>query len=159
MSEERTGSGLAQGPLPTGPPRSGSGPAGQEARLCPEMASFRALVLDFVRDYIARWGQSPSYGEIAAGLASNRTRVKRALRSLELAGLLLRTPGTRGLALPDDIERARLTLERAGLLAPGHGLPVTNPTLLPPAALDYPATGHRAKRGKRRNGNGDSSAT
>lgn len=121
MSEQRTGSGLAQGPLPTGPPRSGSGPAGQEARLCPEMASFRALVLDFVRDYIARWGQSPSYGEIAAGLASNRTRVKRALRSLELAGLLLRRPGTRGISLPGDIEQARLTLERAGLLDPGSG--------------------------------------
>jgi hypothetical protein len=85
------------------------------------MASFRALVLDFVRDYIARWGQSPSYGEIAAGLTSNRTRVKRALRSLELAGLLLRRPGTRGISLPGDIEQARLTLERAGLLDPASG--------------------------------------
>lgn len=145
------------------------------ARLSPEMASFRALVLDFVKGYIDRWEQSPSYGEIAAGTGSNRTRVKRAVVSLERAGLLLRSPGTRGLALPDEIERARLTLARAGLL-PGEGTRrpagpqggadtpsptagVTNPTLLPPPALDYPAGRHRAKRGKRRNGNSGSSAT
>lgn len=115
-------------------------------KLSPEMASFRALVLAFVRSYLTEWGQSPSYGEIAAGTGSNRTRVKRAVVSLERAGLLLRTPGTRGLALPDEIERARLTLERAGLL------PVTNPTLLPPPALDYPAGRNRPKRGKRGNG-------
>lgn len=113
-------------------------------KLSPEMASFRALVLAFVRDYIAEWGQSPSYGEIAAGVHSNRTRVKRAVVSLERAGLLLRTPGTRGLALPDEVERARLTLERVGLLPPSFeaagqpATPVTNPTLLPPPALDYP---------------------
>lgn len=105
-------------------------------RLSPEMASFRALVLDFVRGYIARWGQSPSYGEIAAGTGSNRTRVKRAVVSLVKAGLLVRTPGTRGLSLPDEIERARKILERAGMLP--QSSPVTNPTLLPPAALDYP---------------------
>ena len=120
-------------------------------RLSPEMASFRALVLAFVRDYLTQWGQSPSYGEIAAGTGSNRTRVKRAVVSLERAGLLLRSPGTRGLALPDEIERARLTLERAGLL-PAAAAPVTNPTLLPPAALDYPSDRNRSRRGKRGNG-------
>lgn len=108
-------------------------------RLSPAMASFRALVLGFVRGYLTEWGQSPSYGEIAAGLGSNRTRVKRAVVSLEKAGLLLRTPGTRGLALPDEIERARLTLERAGMLPAPPGPSVTNRTLLPPPALDYPA--------------------
>lgn len=114
------------------------------------MASFRALVLGFVRDYLTEWGQSPSYGEIAAGLGSNRTRVKRAVVSLEKAGLLLRTPGTRGLALPDEIERARLTLARAGLLHSAAS-PVTNPTLLPPPALDYPAPVD-GKRGQHRHG-------
>lgn len=122
---------------------------GQPMKLSPEMASFRALVLAFVREYVAAWGQSPSYGEIAAGVQSNRTRVKRAVVSLERAGLLLRTPGTRGLSLPDEVERARLTLERAGLLPPTS---VTNQTLLPPPALDYPSTPHRANRGRNRNG-------
>lgn len=116
-------------------------------KLSPEMASFRALVLAFVQRYIGEWGQSPSYGEIAAGVQSNRTRVKRAVVSLERAGLLLRTAGTRGLALPDAVEQARLTLIRAGVLDP-----VTNQTLLPPPALDYPSTPHRANRGRNRNG-------
>lgn len=110
-----------------------SGDDGEALRLVPEMASFRALVLDFVRSYLTRWGQSPSYGEIAAGLDSNRTRVKRAIVSLEREGLLLRRKGTRGLALPDEIAKARQLLERAGLMPT-----VTNPTLLPPAVLDYP---------------------
>jgi hypothetical protein len=152
------------------------------------MASFRALVLDFVRSYLTRWGQSPSYGEIAAGLSSNRTRVKRAVVSLEREGLLLRRPGTRGLALPDEIERARQLLERAGLLdanrpagpqartgarsgsgaagnsreeggaeAPPHTSSVTNPTLLPPPALDYPARGDGSEE-RRQDGNSAGSA-
>jgi biotin operon repressor len=116
--------------------------AAAQGRIRPEMASFRALVLEFVRDYLTRWGQSPSYGEVAAKLGTNRTRVKRAVVSLERAGLVLRRPGTRGLSLPDEIARARQLLESAGLL------PVTNPTLLPPAALDYPAPldGSRGQR-------------
>jgi hypothetical protein len=147
-----------------------------------------------VKGYIARWGQSPSYGEIAAGTGSNRTRVKRAVVSLEKAGLLLRSPGTRGLALPDEIARAKLTLARAGLLPDegtnrpagprGHAAEpqapgalrrnsaeddeadassqtgsVTNPTLLPPPALDYPAGRDRADRGTAKHGNSGSSAT
>lgn len=108
-----------------GPARPAQAPS---TRLSPEMASFRALVLRFVRDYFAAWGQSPSYGEIAAALGSNRTRVRRAVLSLARAGLILRTPGTRGLALPDEVERARRILAR-----------VTNPALLPPPVLDYPA--------------------
>jgi hypothetical protein len=139
-------------------------PPGQSAevqtRLSPEMASFRALVLDFVRSYIARWGQSPSYGEIAAGTNSNRTRVKRAIVSLERKGLLLRAGGVRGLSLPDDVEQALKTLERAGLLpsssaAVGHaGASVTKPTLLPPPALDYPSACDQAPRGNQHDGTG-----
>lgn len=135
------------------------------ARLSPEMASFRALVLDFVAGYIARWGQSPSYGEIAAALGSNRTRVKRAVVSLERKGLLIRAGGVRGLSLPDEIERARQTLARAGLLPSSseavgqQGHPVTKPTLLPPAALDYPARGNHATRGNRHDGNSGGSGT
>lgn len=117
-------------------------------RLAPEMASFRALVLDFVRTYLTRWGQSPSYGEIAAGLDSNRTRVKRAVVSLEREGLLLRRKGTRGLALPDEIARARQLLERAGVLSG-----VTNPTLPGTPALDYPRDSEQAGGEQQHNGN------
>ena len=33
-------------------------------------------MLAFIRDYLGRTGLSPSYGEIAAGLDSNRNRVR-----------------------------------------------------------------------------------
>lgn len=134
----------------------------QSLRLSPEMVSFRALVLAFVASYINSWGQSPSYGEIAAATGSNRTRVKRAVVSLERAGLLLRSPGTRGLALPDEIERARLTLERAGFVPLSSAAvgqtkaAVTNPTLLPPPVLDYPSGRRRSGRGKQQDGSSDS---
>lgn len=130
-----------------------------QARLSPEMASFRALVLAFVRSYIAQWGQSPSYGEIAAGTNSNRTRVKRALVSLERKGLLLRAGGVRGLSLPDDIDQALKTLERAGLLPPSRAAMgqisprVTKPTLLPAPALDYIAPVNDAIGEQQRDGN------
>lgn len=119
-------------------------------RLKPEMVSFRGLVLAFVDSYINTWGQSPSYGEIAAATRSNRTRVKRAVASLEREGLLLRRKGTRGLSLPDAVEKARRTLERAGMLPS-----VTNPTLLPPPALDYPSPAQRAARGHSENAAAD----
>lgn len=141
------------------PLSAGEDRAGGPLRLAPEMASFRALVLDFVRCYLTRWGQSPSYGEIAAGLDSNRTRVKRAVVSLEREGLLLRRKGTRGLALPDEIARARQLLERAGVLpASGskvvgqQGTPVTNPTLPGIPALDYPRDSEQANRGQGHDG-------
>lgn len=112
-------------------------------RLAPEMASLRLLVLAFVREYFDAWHASPSYGEIANGLNTNRTRIRKAVKSLAADGLLLRAPGPRGLALPtvrdecvrqlrslgwavdEDVHRAR------------EG--VTEGTLLPPPALDYPS--------------------
>jgi hypothetical protein len=106
------------------------------------MASFRALVLAFVTRYLTEWGQSPSYGEIAAGLSSNRFRVKRAVVSLERSGLLIRGPAPRGLMLPDAIAEAQRTLARAGLAPPAAG-ERTNQTLLPPAVLTYPARNSR----------------
>jgi SOS-response transcriptional repressor LexA len=128
--------------------------ADRPLRLSPEMASFRGLVLQFVASYIKSWGQSPSYGEIAAATNSNRTRVKRAITSLERAGLLLRRKGTRGLSLPDQVEQARRTLERAGMPLPQDNR-VTKATLLPPPALDYPSAARRSARGQDRDGNTD----
>jgi biotin operon repressor len=107
------------------------------------MASFRLLALAFIRDYVALMGQSPSYGEIAAKLDSNRTRVRKAVKSLVADGLLLRTPGPRGLALPSMREEAVRQLRALGWRVDEDALeanaPVTNPPLLPPAALTYPA--------------------
>lgn len=113
------------------------------AKLTAEMASFRLLVLAFVRDYWDSVGASPSYGEIAAGLDSNRDRVRKAVKSLARDGLVLRTPGPRGIKLPSVREEALRQLREMGFTvnedAMTIGQPVTNPPLLPPAALTYPA--------------------
>lgn len=88
-------------------------------RLAPEMVSLRLLVLAFVKGYIGRWGASPSYGEIAEACGTNRTRVKKAVRSLQGDGLLLRLnrPGSanaRALALPAQRDAAAQLLTGLG---------------------------------------------
>lgn len=111
-------------------------------RLRPEMASFRLLALRFVRQYIADYGMSPSQGEIARGLDATRTRVRDALKSLAADGLLLRTPGERGLRLPDEREAALQTLRALGYRVEGEVVtdegarPVS--TLPAGPELDYP---------------------
>ena len=126
---------------------------GPALRLSPEMASFRLLVLKFVRAYIGEWGCSPSYGEIAAALDSNRTRVRKAVKSLVRGGLLLRQAGERGLALPAEAETAKRVLRALGwrIDERGHAAaaPVTKRPLLPPPALDYPPIhGEKAQQGE-----------
>lgn len=106
------------------------------------MASWRLLVLAFVREYLDQWGESPSYGEIANALGSNRTRVRKAVRSLERDGMLLRAQGPRGLSLPTVRDEALRQLRALGFVVDEDCLvvrrPVTDPPLLPPAELDYP---------------------
>lgn len=111
------------------------------ARLTPAMASFKALVLGFVTEYIIRHRISPSQGEIIHALGSTRSRVRDALRSLERDRLILRTPGERGLALPSEKDQALRLLERLGwelrdgvLASPGADSPVSSV----PFDLDYP---------------------
>jgi len=119
-------------------------------RLAPTMASFRLLVLSFVRDYIAVTGAGPSYGEIAAKFATNRMRVKRTIASLEREGLVIRNPGRRGLALPSLRDAAVRYLRQQGFIVNedartmmppeswfGTYVPVTKRTLLTTPALDY----------------------
>ena len=104
------------------------------------MASLRLLVLAFVREYFARWGASPSYSEIAAGLGTNRERVRKAVKRLVAGGLLLRTPGPRGLALPDDCGEALRQLRAAGWQIDVGKRSVTKRPLQRVPRLDYPTT-------------------
>lgn len=109
----------------------------ERVRLSATMASQRLLVLDFVRRYIDQWAESPSHGEIAVALEIDRTKVRRAIRSLEADGLLVRTPGPRGLALPTAEAEAVRKLRALGWTV-NHDLSLAvKATLLPPAALDY----------------------
>lgn len=105
------------------------------ARLVPEMASFKLLVLAFVRRYLADWGSSPSFGEIANGLEADRSRVRKAVRRLVAQGLLLRAAGPRGLSLPTEQEAAAQLLRQHGWqVLPGGG---ANRPLPRSVVLDY----------------------
>lgn len=123
-------------------------------RLAPDMASLRLQVLAFARVYIARWGEGPSYGEIAYATGSNRNSVKKMVRRLIAQGLLLRAPGARGLILPDRRDEALRLLRELGWsidadgarLTPPRGQAVTNRTLQAIDVLDY--DGHRYVAGK-----------
>lgn len=108
-------------------------------RLTPAMASMRLLVLDFVRRYIGRWKASPSYGEIAEALGTNRTRVRKAVKSLESEGLLLRSPGPRGLAMPSERQAALRVLRMLGWHVDERAEAVTNRPLRLSPALSYRA--------------------
>lgn len=115
------------------------------------MVNRKALVLSFIKQYFADHGCSPSYGEIAAGLNTNRERVYHAVRQLTDDGDIVRVPGQRrSIALPDPSEQLsevdalrqlrrigwRIDLSAMNLLGP-LALPVTNPTLPLIPELDH----------------------
>ena len=113
------------------------------------MACFRALVRVFVRDYIARYEHSPSYGEIAAHFDCSKRRAKDAVLSLANSGLLVRVPGPRGLRMPEEQDEAIRKLRELGWEVDEADQRVRGPdsTLLPPAALDYPPAGDDTSKG------------
>jgi hypothetical protein len=120
-------------------------------KLRPEMTSRRLLVLAFVRDYIGRWGASPSYGEIANGLCISPTRARQLVKALVSAGQLLRKPGARGLSLPTLRDEALRQLRELGFAIDEDILQVRSPcahSTLPPAPmLDYHGTGNAEVQG------------
>ena len=135
--------------------RAGDGDA-VPLRLAPDIASTRLLVLRFVRDYIRRWGASPSYGEIAAGVNAHRSRVRRAVKRLSADGLLLRRPGGRGLSLPDDQASAQRVLEGLGwTVTPPNGAAGTNPALQGTPVLDYDPSHGQDSESREPNGGAD----
>lgn len=127
---------------------------GDLGRLVPEAASLRLRVLAFVRDYFAQWNGSPSYGEIAAGLGTNRDRVRKSVKRLAADGLLLRGSAPRSLALPDSTEAAVRRLEAAGWAIDPNRRTATLRPLPDAPELDYfpPATAGAGDGAKRRSG-------
>lgn len=113
-------------------------------RLQPDMASFRLLVLDFVRGYLTKWGQGPSYGEIANHLAADRYRVRWAVKRLVRQGRLVQHPGPRGLAMPDACSAAAQVLAEHGWAIDPDGKTATNAPLPGVAVLDYCPPGEQA---------------
>lgn len=110
-------------------------------KLAPEMSSRRLLVLAFVRDYLAKWGESPSHGEIAAGLGISRTRSRQHVKALVKSGQLLSRPGPRGLSMPTLRDEAVRQLRELGWTVDDDvgemRAPCANSTLPGSTLLDY----------------------
>lgn len=105
-------------------------------RLAPAMVSRRLIVLSFVRDYIGIWSASPSLGEIAAGCGISRSRARQLVEALVREGRLAKSPGTRGLSLPESRDHAVRLLRDLGWVV--DELTGCAKAPLPPAArLDY----------------------
>jgi DNA-binding MarR family transcriptional regulator len=124
---------------------------GAGMRLKPEMTSRRLLVLAFVRDYLARWGSSPSYGEIANGLGISPTRARQLVKALVASGQLLRRPGPRGLYLPTLRDEAVRQLRELGYVVDEDiftvCLPCAHSTLPARPMLDYVPPGFAEVQG------------
>lgn len=116
-------------------------------RLTPAMASRKLQALDFITRYLARWGGSPSYDEIAAELGVGKTRARALVRQLQRDGAIARVSGQRrGIELVQGSDRASLAgaileLRRRGFRVDEDILslspPCTNAPLPVPIALDH----------------------
>lgn len=74
----------------------------------------RGEALAFVEAYILRTGNSPSLGDIAAGLKVSRGRAKTLVDQLTVIGEIVRAPGSqRAITVPGLIERDLIARLRA----------------------------------------------
>ncbi len=81
------------------------GGASQARRLTPEMRSRKLQALDFIKRYVAQWGQSPSIGEVAAALGVSRKRAHELIHQLAREEMIRHVRGkTRGISLIDQGE-------------------------------------------------------
>lgn len=112
----------------------------------PTMVSRKVAALEFIKRYIVEWGVSPSIGEIANALGTNRSRISQILHQLASEGSIVRKTGERrNITLPDKVVEAVQLLRRAGYKVNGdakelvgpHGFIVTNPTLPLLPELDH----------------------
>jgi len=123
-------------------------------RLKPAMVALRLLVLDFIHDYIHQWRISPSLGEIAAALSIDRKQAHKAVLSLASTGLVLKGPGARGLALPDQRDEAVRLLRSLGWSIDDAGRLATNRPLMEGPVIDYIPTPQRKQGRSRQHGIG-----
>nr|WP_274705266.1 hypothetical protein [Sphingomonas sp. H160509] len=67
------------------------------------MTSRKLQVVSFVKQYISRWGQWPSYGEIGGAMGIHSSTARDAVRRAVKDGMLYREPGSRkGVARASD---------------------------------------------------------
>lgn len=84
------------------------------ARLSPTMSSRKLIALDFIKRYFARWGHSPTLGEIAAAMDVSSKRAHDLVRQLAAEKMIEHVAGkTRGIRLVEKAEE----LSEADVLA------------------------------------------
>lgn len=84
-----------------------------EYRLTPGMTSRKLQVVSFVKQYISRWGQWPSYGEIGGAMGIHSSTARDAVKRAVKDGLLHREPGSRKGVARAANSRSRLRPEEA----------------------------------------------
>lgn len=122
-----------------------------EFRLTPAMTSRKLQVVSFAKQYLERWGRSPSYGEIAAAIGISPSRARAVVRSAVKDGLMYRQRGARrGISFPRppltsaEAEELLARLREAGF-AGAERTPCTITTLPMIAAPEQEETGRAAE--------------
>lgn len=124
-------------------------------RITRDMRSRKTAALDFIKAYWARWGRSPSQGEIAGHLGVSRQRARELVQALSTERQIEVVKGKKGgITLPDRSEMisvadALLRLQAEGYIVMGEeegtgaslavlgDRPLSYPPLSMPPDLDY----------------------
>lgn len=89
----------------------------------------------FIRDYMADYGYSPTYAEIAAGIGNSRARVEELIRQLEERGVIRRV-AKRPRALQVIVD---LPTPRKAVATPRPAAPIVPPVAAPAAQTRSPS--------------------
>lgn len=110
-------------------------------RLTRTMSSRKLLALDFIKRYFARWGHSPTLGELAADLGVSTKRAYDLVHQLSDERMIEITSGkTRGIRLVDRTEELSEADLLVRLAALGFTIGVGDRVVQPPAVeLDHVA--------------------
>jgi hypothetical protein len=115
--------------------------SGETARLSASMSSRKLLALDFIKRYFARWGHSPTLGEIAAVLEVSTKRAHDLVHRLAAEKMIEVTAGkTRGIRLVDRAEELSEADVLARLSAMGWTIGDGSQVIQPPLGQAYPLT-------------------
>jgi hypothetical protein len=103
-------------------------------RLSASMSSRKLQAHDFIKRYFAKWGQSPTIGEIAAELRVTRQRAHGIVRQLSVEKMIEVVAGkARGIRLPNRTEELSEVDVLLRLVADGWAIADGNKTIVAPA--------------------------
>jgi hypothetical protein len=105
--------------------------------LSPTMSSMQNLALDFINRYFARWGQSPTLGELAAHLGTSRKRAHEIVHQLAAKQMIEVVAGkARGIRLVDRTKELSEQVVLARLLAEGWTIGAGSRIIFPPGEAE-----------------------